>query len=94
MILLHIVALLHNYKCPAYQFTGMSSSTSETRGNTIKRIPVKEPTRRVLHVLKDTGQSYDDLLTVIIRREREYRDWKMITGIDRDGDFVAFRRVF
>jgi len=63
---------------------------SETGGNKIKRIPVKEPTWRMLHDLKDAGQSYDDLLTVMIRRERDYRDWKMIAEIDRDGDFVAF----
>ena len=63
---------------------------SETGGNKIKRIPVKEPTWRMLHDLKDAGQSYDDLLTMMIRRERDYRDWKMITRIDRDGDFVAF----
>lgn len=68
----------------------MSFSTSETSGNKIKRIPVKEPTWRKLHDLKDAGQSYDDLLAGMTRRERDYRDWKMITEIDMTGDFVAF----
>jgi len=76
-----------HHKCPAYQYAGMSSGTSETGGNKIRRIPVKKPTWRDLHDLKKAGQSYDDLLTVMTQRER---DWKMITGIDRDGDFVAF----
>ncbi|KAF1073561.1 hypothetical protein [Methanogenium sp. MK-MG] len=56
----------------------MSSGTSETGKNTIKRIPVKEPTWRNLHDLKDAGQSYDELLAGMVRRERDYRDWKMI----------------
>lgn len=68
----------------------MSSGTSETGGNKIRRIPVKEPTWRMLHDLKDARQSYDDLPAGMTQRERDYRDWKMITGIDRAGDFVAF----
>ncbi len=87
---MHIVAIMHKYICPAYQYTSMSSSTSETGGNTIKRIPVKEPTWRDLHDLKDAGQSYDDLLSQMICRERDYREWKMITEIDRSGEFVPF----
>lgn len=44
----------------------MSSSTSETGGNIIKRIPVKEHTWRSFHDLKGDGQRYDYLLS---RRE-------------------------
>ena len=51
----------------------MSSATSDT-GSQIKRIPVKEPTWRDLHDLKEAGESYDDLLSRMIRRERDYRD--------------------
>jgi len=29
-------------------------------------------------------------ITGMTRRERDYRDWVMITGIERAGDFVAF----
>lgn len=65
----------------------MSSCTSEAQ---IKRIPVKEPTWRSLHDLKEAGQSFDELLAGMIQRERDYRDWKMITEIDRTGEFVAF----
>lgn len=90
MVQMHIVAHMHKYKWTAYQYKGMSSSTSETGGNTIKRIPVKEPTWRGLHDLKDAGQSYDDLLSQMVRRERDYREWKMITEIDSAGEFVAF----
>lgn len=68
----------------------MSSCTSEAGGNQIKRIPVKEPTWRSLHDLKEAGQSYDELLAGMIQREWDYRDWKMITEIDQTGEFVAF----
>jgi len=47
-------------------------------------------TINVLHINKQVCLSYDDLLAGMTRRERDYRDWKMITEIDRDGDFVAF----
>jgi len=56
----------------------------------IKRIPVKETTWRNLHELKEAGQSYDDLLTRMIQREQDWRDWKMIAEIDRTGEYVAF----
>lgn len=68
----------------------MSSGTSETGSSQIKRIPVKEFTWRSLHDLKEAGQSYDDLLSGMIRRERDYRDWQMIADIDSTGEFVAF----
>ena len=87
---IYIVAQMHKYKCTEHQYPSMSFPTSETGGNTIKRIPVKEPTWRDLHDLKDAGQSYDDLLSQMVRRERDYREWKMITEIDRSGEFVAF----
>ncbi|WP_067052308.1 hypothetical protein [Methanofollis ethanolicus] len=68
----------------------MASSTGDTGGSQIKRIPVKEYTWKSLHDLKEAGQSYDDLLSRMIRRERDYRDWQMIVDIDREGEFVAF----
>jgi len=67
----------------------MSSATGDI-GSQIKRIPVKEPTWRDLHDLKEAGESYDDLLSRMIRRERDYRDWKMIVEIEESGEFVAF----
>jgi len=90
MALLHNMAYWHNYKCPAYQHPSMPLSTGENTSNQIKRIPVKEPTWKDLHDLKDAGQSYDDLLAGMIQHERDYRDWKIITEIDREGEFVAF----
>ncbi len=68
----------------------MASSTGDTGGSQIKRIPVKEYTWKSLHDLKEAGQSYDDLLSRMIQRERDYRDWQMIVDIDREGEFVAF----
>ena len=65
-------------------------SISEPGSNHIKRISVKEPTWKSLYDLKEAGQSYDELLTGMIQRERDYRDWKMITDIDRTGEFVPF----
>ncbi|MFA5103168.1 MAG: hypothetical protein WC525_08445 [Candidatus Thermoplasmatota archaeon] len=56
----------------------------------IKCIPVKETTWRNVHELKETGQSYDELLAGMIKREYDWRDWKMIAEIDRTGEYVAF----
>lgn len=84
------VTMCTTLKYYADLYRGMSSCTSEAGGNQIKRIPVKEPTWRSLHDLKEAGQSYDELLAGMIQRERDYRDWKMIAEIDRTGEFVAF----
>jgi len=81
---------MHSNKCTADPKKPMSSSTSENSRNQIMRIPVKELTWMSLYDLKEAGQSYDELLVGIIQRERDYRDWKMITEIDRTGEFVAF----
>ena len=35
-----------------------------------KRIPVTEETRKELHELKEPGQTYDDLLKEMARRQR------------------------
>ncbi|WP_328590972.1 hypothetical protein [Methanofollis fontis] len=51
---------------------------------------MKEYIWKSLHDLKEAGQSYDDLLSRMIRRERDYRDRQMIVDIDREGEFVAF----
>lgn len=67
----------------------MSSCTSGT-GSLIKRIPVKESTWRSLHDLKEAGQSYDDLLAGMIKREQDCQDWEMISEIEKKGEFVAF----
>lgn len=90
MAFLHRMAYWHNYISSAHQHPSMPFSTSEHTTTQIKRIPVKTPTWQDLHDLKEAGQSYDDLLAGMIRRERDYRDWKIITEIDRDGEFVAF----
>lgn len=58
--------------------------------NQIKRIPIKESTWRDLHNLKGAGESYDELLCDMIRRERNCREWKMITEIDESGEFIEF----
>jgi len=47
---------------------------------------VKEYTWKSLHDLKEAGQSYDDPLSRMIRRER---DWRMIVDIDWVGEFVV-----
>ncbi|ADN36170.1 conserved hypothetical protein [Methanolacinia petrolearia DSM 11571] len=68
----------------------MLSGTKENSTSQIKRIPIKEPTWRELHDLKKAGQSYDDLISEMIEREQDYREWKMIAGIEKEGDFVPF----
>lgn len=96
MAIMHIVANLYNvafrhmYLWNARQLVDMSSSMSESGGSVTKRIPVKEPTWRDLHDLKGAGQSYDDLISEMIRRERDYREWKMVAEIDKSGEYVAF----
>ena len=89
MALLFIVANMQTNKYHPYLQICMSSATRDI-GSQIKRIPVKEPTWRDLHGLKEAGESYDDLLSRMIRRERDYRDWKMIVEIEESGEFVAF----
>lgn len=86
---LFIVANVHTNKYHDDPRRCMSSATRDA-GNQIKRIPVKEPTWRDLHDLKEAGESYDELLGRMIRRERDYRDWKMIVEIEESGEFVAF----
>lgn len=86
---LFIVANVHTNKYHDEPHRCMSSATSDT-GSQIKRIPVKEPTWKDLHDLKEAGESYDELLTRMIRRERDYRDWKMVVEIEEAGEFVAF----
>jgi hypothetical protein len=90
MAFLYIEANVHNFKGHAVQLICMSSSATQTGGNQIKRIPVKELTWVNLYDLKEAGQSYDELLAGMIQRERDYRDWRMINEIDRTGEFVAF----
>jgi len=58
--------------------------------DTIYCIPVKAPTLRALHELKDMGQSYDDLISEMIHRERDYHDCMMVAKIERSGEFVPF----
>lgn len=89
MALLFIVANMQTDKYHPYLQICMSSAIRDI-GSQIKRIPVKEPTWRDLHDLKEAGESYDDLLSRMIRRERDYRDWKMIVEIEESGEFAAF----
>ncbi|NLM30398.1 MAG: hypothetical protein GX216_08245 [Methanomicrobiales archaeon] len=66
------------------------SSATQNPGSQIKRIAVKEPTWRDLHDLKEAGESFDELITRMIRRKRDYRDWKMAVELEEEGEFVAF----
>ncbi|MFC6987499.1 hypothetical protein ACFQJD_00290 [Haloplanus sp. GCM10025708] len=52
-----------------------------------KRIPVTEETRKVLHELKDPGQTYDELLTELAqqrRREEMEERFRELEEADRD----------
>jgi len=52
-----------------------------------KRIPVTEETRRVLHDLKEPGQTYDDLLRDLAQqRRREDLEARFQTLADADRD--------
>lgn len=68
----------------------MPSSSVEMGNSQIKRISVKEPTWKELHNLKSAGQSYDELIAEMIRHEHDLREWKEITEIDENGEFVDF----
>ncbi len=91
LIVAHLLnmATLHTVKYRAGP-RGCMSSATHNPGSQIKRIPVKEPTWRDLHDLKEAGESFDELITRMIRRERDYRDWKMVAEIEEGGEFVAF----
>ena len=52
-----------------------------------KRIPVTEETRKELHELKESGQTYDDLLTEMARRQRRAKleaRFQDLEAADRD----------
>lgn len=51
-----------------------------------KLFPVSISTFYDLHTLKDPDQTIDDLIAGMIKRERDLRDWKMISEIDSVGD--------
>ena len=84
------MADMHRYKYFSDQLSFMSSGSAEMGDNQIKRISVKEPTWKELHNLKSAGQSYDELIAEMIRHERDLREWKQITEIDENGEFVDF----
>jgi len=56
----------------------------------MRLIPVRKSTFCDLHTLKDPQQTIDDLISVMIQREWDLRDWKMISEIDRVGKFYSF----
>lgn len=84
------MADMHRYKYFSDQLFFMSSGSAEMGDNQIKRISVKEPTWKELHNLKSAGQSYDELIAEMISHERDLREWKQITEIDENGEFVDF----
>lgn len=85
-----IMHSMHTLISSFVPLSSMSSSTADPGISSIKRIPVKEPTWRDLHNLKEAGQSFDELIAAMIRREQDFREWKMICEIDRKGDFIPF----
>ncbi|ABD41424.1 hypothetical protein Mhun_1699 [Methanospirillum hungatei JF-1] len=68
----------------------MESGIHKVNQNEIKRIPIKVPTWQGLHDLKEAGQSYDNLIAGMIKREKDYRDWQMVMKIDQSGEFEPF----
>lgn len=68
----------------------MESSVHKINQNEIKRIPIKVPTWQSLHELKEAGQSYDNLIAGMIKREKDFRDWQMVMKIDQSGEFEPF----
>ncbi|ABD40072.1 hypothetical protein Mhun_0301 [Methanospirillum hungatei JF-1] len=68
----------------------MESSVYNINQNEIKRIPIKVQTWQSLHELKKAGQSYDNLIAGMIKREKDFRDWQMVMEIDQSGEFEPF----
>lgn len=56
----------------------------------MRLIPVSKSTFCDLYTLKDPEQTIDDLISVMIQREWDLRDWKRISEIDRVGEFIPF----
>jgi predicted CopG family antitoxin len=53
-----------------------------------KRIPVSEPIWRELSELKQPGQTFDQLLSEIIEREKKYRLIQDMKRIEEEEEFV------
>ncbi|MDD1723816.1 MAG: hypothetical protein LUQ07_01655 [Methanospirillum sp.] len=68
----------------------MESTVHKVKQTDIKRIPIKVPTWQSLHDLKEAGQSYDNLIAGMIKREKDLREWQMVMKIDQSGEFEPF----
>ena len=55
-----------------------------------KRIPVSEPVWAELSSLRKPGQTYDELLAVMVEHEKKKRFLEDIDRIEADADFVEF----
>lgn len=53
-----------------------------------KRIPVTEETWKELGELKGAGETYDDLLSRLVERERKRQLAEKVREAREDGDFV------
>lgn len=56
----------------------------------IKRIPVTEKTWQEISELKQPGQTFDDLLSLMADREKMHRLANDLKRIEEDEDFVDF----
>jgi hypothetical protein len=56
-----------------------------------KRIPVSEPVWAELSGLRAPGQTYDELLAVMVEHEKKKRLLEDIDRIEAEADFVEFR---
>lgn len=53
-----------------------------------KRVPVSESVWADLSTLKNPGQTYDDLLALLIDQEKKRRFIEDMDRIEEEGDFV------
>ncbi|RLI79952.1 hypothetical protein DRP07_09635 [Archaeoglobales archaeon] len=55
--------------------------------NATKRIPVSESVWKELSELKKPGQTFDELLSEIVEREKKYRLMQDMKRIEEEGEF-------
>ncbi len=61
---------------------------TESRGGAVKRIPVSEEVWREISQLKEPGQTFDALLSTMVKREKKCRLLEDMKRIEEEDEFV------
>ena len=61
---------------------------TESRNGAVKRIPVSEEIWREISQLKEPGQTFDELLAIMVEREKKCRLLEDMKRIEEEDEFV------